>query len=46
MSVIFILAIIALILAVISLFPAASNWPLIAVSVILLSVALLLMGRS
>lgn len=42
MSVLAILVIIALLLAVVSLFPNAGPWPLIAVSTILLCVALLL----
>jgi hypothetical protein len=39
MSVLVILVIIALLLAIVSLFPTASNWPLIAVSMILVCVA-------
>jgi hypothetical protein len=44
LSVIAILALVALLLAIVSVFPQAANYPLISVAVILLAVALFLVG--
>jgi hypothetical protein len=46
MEVIGILAVVVILQAVVSLFPAASSWPTVAVGLLLAGIALLLIGRT